>query len=664
MNNGEITISRSFLSGGKSGLKFIVGGVLTLLLVIGGVISFQHMANVWAATTYDIAGVGNISSLTVLDKDDVEYSDTNLAPFARNLGSRFVIQGSIISVETLSQGDQVTISLKNTPDSTYRIAGSSQQFDATLSDGGGTPQFSVAYNSTTGVITLTKNANTASGVFNFSLTSSNAPTRFNSLNTSSTFYVDGFLSAGFTFPNAPKTETLNNWLCVTSGGMSRLNASTLHLSIIIGQIYNSLLAGQNIETVYGSMLDQDVIVFGQIEANNQIVSINYDSSVAYLYDLMSSGTALNSGFLETLNTAVSLNKKVNISPDSSPTQVQSALEAAGAGYYVVVKNSDNSWTTAVNMGKILGNDVASYREASATVISQMPNTPVINAKNLQLVQDAISMKLMAERPAAVFMVRFADPEQQDSYTLNMNTNINACTFSRTYPDSSATNALVGQTTVKVHYVDRAGNPVEEVVNSYGFPAGSTYGTPNAPVGVSPKTITGYSLVTNSTDLSDFATAQGISPSDVLSADSSIPFPSYSALSPNKTEVYYVYNQLYTVSFENNQADTANPGDQDVVEQDTAAKPADPGKDGYTFEYWYVCSGNENDPFDFGAPVTSNIQLCAKWLANEQPGSGGAPGAPNTGVSGLNSLWFTWGLGLGLSLVVAGVVATKRLFKNR
>jgi uncharacterized repeat protein (TIGR02543 family) len=589
-----------------------------------------------AATSYVIADVGTIDSVSVLDLSDVKFSPTNLAPFIRSLPARYVVSGSINTIETLNPGDKVTITIKNTPTSTYQIAGE-QQFASVLNDGGGQPQFNVSYHSGTGVITLTKTTNTASGVFNFSMTSSNAPTKFNTMSDSSTFYVEGFELAGFTFPNKPKPETLMNGLCLVSGGLPRLNSSTLHLAINISRIYNSLLAGQNIETLYSTMMGQDVVIIGQLEPNNQIVAVDFVSTQAYFYDLMSNGTQLNAGFSEFLSTAATFTK-VDISPDASPAEVESAMMTAGGGTYAVVKNSDNSWTTATNLGKILGDDVARYRTNGASTVNSMPNSPALNALNLALIQQSIDMKLMSERPSVVFMVRFADSEAPDSYTLNESTNITSCSYTGVYPDSYATNALEGQTSVKVHYVDRAGNPIEEVTNSYGFPVGSTFGTPNAPVDASPKAVSGYVLLTDPAKLADFATDQGVDASQVLATDAAIPFPT-----SGKTEVYYVYEKLFTITFDNLGADTATPIDQIVIEQTTIVKPTDPTKAGYTFDHWYISGGNEDEPFDFTTPITSNITLCAKWSAiinptppeptptNPSP-TPFTPGAPNTGQS--------------------------------
>ena len=50
--------------------------------------------------------------------------------------------------------------------------------------------------------------------------------------------------------------------------------------------------------------------------------------------------------------------------------------------------------------------------------------------------------------------------------------------------------------------------------------------------------------------------------------------------------------------------------QNVFDGEKATKPADPTRNGYNFEYWYL--DDENTAYDFNKPVTGNITLTAKW----------------------------------------------------
>ena len=67
---------------------------------------------------------------------------------------------------------------------------------------------------------------------------------------------------------------------------------------------------------------------------------------------------------------------------------------------------------------------------------------------------------------------------------------------------------------------------------------------------------------------------------------------------------------FTVSFNTNGGEAAI-SDQTVTDGETAAKPADPKKTGYTFRHWADPSGAE---YDFATPVTGNLTLKAIWEA--------------------------------------------------
>ena len=70
---------------------------------------------------------------------------------------------------------------------------------------------------------------------------------------------------------------------------------------------------------------------------------------------------------------------------------------------------------------------------------------------------------------------------------------------------------------------------------------------------------------------------------------------------------------YTVTFDS-YGGTPVPPAQEVEYGLTATKPADPTLKGYTFDGWYL--DGEEEPFDFGTTITSDITLTAKWEINK------------------------------------------------
>ncbi len=75
---------------------------------------------------------------------------------------------------------------------------------------------------------------------------------------------------------------------------------------------------------------------------------------------------------------------------------------------------------------------------------------------------------------------------------------------------------------------------------------------------------------------------------------------------------------YTVSFD------SDVPSQKVQHGQTATEPAEPSKEGHTFDGWYL----GDDLYDFGTPVTQDILLTAHWTAvdpGEGPGGSDEPG---------------------------------------
>lgn len=68
---------------------------------------------------------------------------------------------------------------------------------------------------------------------------------------------------------------------------------------------------------------------------------------------------------------------------------------------------------------------------------------------------------------------------------------------------------------------------------------------------------------------------------------------------------------YTVTFNTNEGSAV--ASIDVEENDKVTKPADPTKEGFTFEYWYTT--DEAVEFDFNTAITADITLNALWEEN-------------------------------------------------
>ena len=67
-------------------------------------------------------------------------------------------------------------------------------------------------------------------------------------------------------------------------------------------------------------------------------------------------------------------------------------------------------------------------------------------------------------------------------------------------------------------------------------------------------------------------------------------------------------QSFTVTFDSDGGSAVEA--QEVIRGHQATKPADPTKEGFTFDSWQTPDGKK---FDFGSPVDSDITLKAKWI---------------------------------------------------
>lgn len=170
-----------------------------------------------------------------------------------------------------------------------------------------------------------------------------------------------------------------------------------------------------------------------------------------------------------------------------------------------------------------------------------------------------------------------------------------------------------------------------------------------------------------------ATCDGKSPYDASRSNDTenrfIRFPCVTAIpatlyslwvtgAPNTELVIYEHIDYYTVSFDMNGNGKA-PADQKVVGGDTAAKPADPSAEGYTFGGWYADAACKT-VFDFNSAINADTTVYAKWTKNAaEPTEPANPDAPQTGDNSNMMLWTLLVVCSGAALVGVTVYSKKR-----
>ncbi|KJY65137.1 RCC1 repeat domain protein, 2 domains [Bifidobacterium polysaccharolyticum] len=85
------------------------------------------------------------------------------------------------------------------------------------------------------------------------------------------------------------------------------------------------------------------------------------------------------------------------------------------------------------------------------------------------------------------------------------------------------------------------------------------------------------------------------------------------------------NTQYTVTFSN---PLGTDTTQTITDGERAIRPADPTKDGYLFDGWFI--GNTSVAYDFNQPVTDNLTLTAKWTKGAGTWSISPDHGPETG----------------------------------
>jgi uncharacterized repeat protein (TIGR02543 family) len=637
---------------------------LVLALVVVGALLGNKLAQ--AATTYQIADVGEITKFEMSNPSGVLGPSNGVIFDGLITLSSVEISGVIHGTENLAAGDKISLTIAAASSSTYYLH-TILALDSALKDATGVTQFdiSASYGNPNSTLALTKTNASLSGDFSFNIQGKQPQ-----LGVILTNYPSGsttFTLAGKTiaFPNSAKTETTTNSLAQAIASNRSANSAVIAPGLITTKIYNYLLknpsaTAQDLENEFGaSVLNTNLIQVATITAatGSNIINITGSSSATpshttYILDILDDQSGLNYGFIVGVNSYVNsyTDHMVTLTPNSTFDQLQT--QVPNPYDFGVTKNSDGTWTLAINQGPILGG--LNYYAAWANA-NNMPNTVANNAVNSDLIARARALQLMPERFWRDMRVTFSDPTLQETANYVVQSNLFP-NYVGAIGDTPVSNSAAGQTAVKVYYVDMQNNPVEAANVSYGWPADNTVGeTPTAPISVSPHDLTSatpqkYALVTDDNLLTDFAANEGLDRAQIFTAAANVSFPD---TDDQQIDIYYVYAPIYDVNFDTNGAgDTVST--QNVVQNDgsqAATEPTAPTRNGYKFGGWFIDAGFTTE-YDFAVPVNQDITLHAKWLKLCQwdpslldddqscvaptvpkPIAPIVPGAPNTGVHG-------------------------------
>ncbi|WP_235001728.1 hypothetical protein [Arcanobacterium ihumii] len=384
------------------------------------------------------------------------------------------------------------------------------------------------------------------------------------------------------------------------------NSNNLVFAPLLFADLNEVISGHTVPTASANR----VIMMNIAPTNGATITaldINAIGSAMYRRD------GANTGFINEADRFSFSSKNLSIPQDlASVTDAEKVLKP---GEYGFVKNSDSSWTVAVNYGPLEGNTVFSI-PSNATVPTDA-NQPTIDYYTVTKQRNLISTS-----PEMYAAIKFADPLVKETATITVKTSYGV-ERSTQLSDVVLSNKADSQTTVSVHHVDQTGTPIEPTQVVYGFPGSATQPA-DAAVKAAPKTLDGYVLVA---DAAAAGVMIGKDASSVRTSAVDVPFPATGV-----TDIYYVYNRLYSVKYDTAGGSPATIADKaNVTWSDTSLLPDQaPTRQYYAFKGWEAVSGskttsNVTNTMKYSDLVASSsalsVTLRAVWEALDSDGDG-------------------------------------------
>jgi uncharacterized repeat protein (TIGR01451 family) len=490
-----------------------------------------------AATNYDISERGSAVLVALSDLLGPLYPTADHLALNGSGGRSYVatINGTIAGIASLEQGDTITIPITATAASLTKLTGISG--DTVLADGVGTEQFTVSYstNSSTGVVSaiLTKNAETAAGAFSFVLNLGLTALEGHGTQVWSVWLLDG---TEYSFEHAVRTESLlGTHLSIGNG--PELNTDGSGMFTMLGGLYAQLLQGNL--NANNPLLHQNYVQVETVTPNagSAITNLELGPALYCVYGSMSDDSGLDNTNFE-IGWEFPNPTTVWMAPDLTLPQIEAALLP---GERAVVRNSDGTYTAAVNWGPLVGNPALTY--PAGTTVTETLGLSSPDVQGDLAVALAIDIPLAPACFGQDLRITFSDPTLPESAVASVQSNLASLlpATTRDMSDLVLSNNAQGQTLIRVHYVDNVtGAPLVAVDASYGWPSDATQGPASGDLPVAPKVISRYQLVTSP---AGWQVPPGVaSPGQALYAAGSAPYP-LTGFGP--TDVFYAYDPVPT-----------------------------------------------------------------------------------------------------------------------
>ena len=351
----------------------------------------------------------------------------------------------------------------------------------------------------------------------------------------------------FTFKPTPRVfPKLEGDFSVYNGASSdRANSIKLGTSTGDANYYNNMLSSGGKNPGNTKIPTGDIITIHRIKLGNgsKVIDIKpEDHRITSTLAISEDGTHLvkNDTPTSIVIQKEKANQLITLPPKATDTEIIKALKQAGKNSSTVIDNGDGTYTVATNLGKMIGEGATTYHDIRPTddygtfgdQYQEIDRTDEVNAKvNAILAKTSViqgtghSTRITFADSSIVNTV--AEGSKSYNYSVDDNGTITKLKEEDISAKTTPSNARAeGQKKITIHYVDTNGKEIETQDYKYGYPAGGN-ATPTPAYNASPKTITGYTLVTADTAIASYGTQ--------LKTTKQIPFTS------NDQEFYYVYS---------------------------------------------------------------------------------------------------------------------------
>ncbi|GAD45699.1 hypothetical protein ANG6_0194 [Streptococcus anginosus T5] len=234
------------------------------------------------------------------------------------------------------------------------------------------------------------------------------------------------------------------------------------------------------------------------------------------------------------------NQLITLPPNSTDTEILTALKQAGKNSSVVIDNGDGSYTIATNLGKMIGEGATTYHDIRPTddygtfgdQYQEIDRSNEVNTKVNSILTKTSAIQGTGHSTRITFadssiVNTITEESKSFSYSVDDNGTVTKIKEEKISAKTTPSNARAeGQKKITIHYVDTTGKEIETQDYQFGFPAGGS--VPKSPdYKATPKTIAGYTLVTTQNPITSISGKQ-------LTTSQSIAFEN------NDQDFYYVY----------------------------------------------------------------------------------------------------------------------------